>query len=203
MSSRHSQVDGWVLLRVEGYLAIDSGMPLRQICVIREVLGHYWGEYWAVWWPPSLSWHSGRTVHKGGGLKFFSNLAIGKFTLIVIFEIKENLVEILEGEGLEYLVLAEGVARHVSIWVDWYETSFFIDSISIFFSSFWTFIQNRSYNDNPSLSICRKNSRTPANALISLLTTSNFLPITPKQTPNRCFRRTGLSASRMRCSRDS
>jgi hypothetical protein len=56
-------------------------------------------------------------------------------TLVVVAQVEDDLVEVLQREGVEDLPLSLRVVRHVPASPHKYVTSFFIDSISSFFSS--------------------------------------------------------------------
>ena len=56
-------------------------------------------------------------------------------TLVVVAEVDQDLVEVLGREGLEDLVLSLRVCGDVAACGQRYDTSFFMDSMSIFFSS--------------------------------------------------------------------
>ena len=56
-------------------------------------------------------------------------------TLILVSEVEDDLRKVLLGEGLKDLGLSLRIIRNVAILLGCYETNFFMDSMSIFFSS--------------------------------------------------------------------
>jgi hypothetical protein len=109
---------------------------------------------WAAWPRTPSSLNSDKTARRGGGLKFCGDLHAGRGTLVIVFEVEYDFIEVLQGEGIEDFLLPLRIIRDVSTLHSPYVTSFFIDSIRSFFSSLEVFIQNYSYNITMELVHC-------------------------------------------------
>lgn len=135
-----------VLFSVEGYLWMDSGIPLMQIWVSDLLLDRRGAGCSAICPLPTWFPRSGRRVRRGGVRRCGGDLNVEGWTLVIVLEVEDDLIEVLQGERLEDLLLTLRIVGYVSALSHHYVTNFFMDSISSFFYSLDVFIQNYSYN---------------------------------------------------------
>ena len=89
-------------------------------------------------------------------------------TLVFVFEVEDDLIEVLQRQRLEDLPLALRIVGHVPALTHPYVTNFFIDSISSFFYSLEVFIQNYSYISQTAPSLGPASTAAPRARMIRM-----------------------------------
>jgi hypothetical protein len=122
-------------LSVEGYLWIDSGIPLKQIYIYRGIHDRKMAEYLEVGWLLVLSLDFDKRVHTAIEQRSCVSLSKADATFIIVSQVKNDLIKVLQGESIKYFSLTLRVIRYMTNLSDGYVTNFFMDSIRSFFSS--------------------------------------------------------------------